>query len=40
MEVGDFCGRVDGRIKVLNKVGTPQEVQQSQLTWTLEALRD
>jgi hypothetical protein len=37
MELGDSYGRIGGRIdyKALKGIGTPQENQQNQLTWTL-----
>jgi len=41
MEPGDWYGRIGGRRIVDPKgIGTLQEDQQSQLTWTLGALRD
>jgi hypothetical protein len=40
MEFGNTYGRTGGRIKVPMGIGTPQEDQQSQLTWTLGVLRD
>jgi hypothetical protein len=39
MELGDAYERIGGRIAVRKEIGTPQKGQQSQLTWTLEALR-
>jgi hypothetical protein len=38
MELGDSYGRIGRRIATLKGIGTPQEDQQSQLTWTLGAL--
>jgi hypothetical protein len=40
MEPGGSYGRIRGRITNLNGIGTPQEDHQSQLIWTLGALRD
>jgi hypothetical protein len=39
MELGDSYGRVRGKITAPKGIGTPQEDQQSQLTWTVEVLR-
>jgi hypothetical protein len=39
MELGDSYGWTGGRTAGLKGVGTPQEEQQSQLTWILGALR-
>jgi hypothetical protein len=39
-ELGDFYGRIGLRIAAPTGIETPQEDQQSQLTWTLGALRD
>jgi hypothetical protein len=33
-KVRDFYGIVRGKIEALKRIGTPQEDQQSQLTWT------
>jgi hypothetical protein len=35
MELGDFYGRIGGRIAGLREIGTPQEDKLSKLTWTL-----
>ena len=40
MELGDSYRRIRGRIGGLKGMGTPQEDQQSQLTWMLAFLRD
>jgi hypothetical protein len=40
MELGDTYGRIGRRTVGLKEIGTPLEDQQSQLTWTLGALRD
>jgi hypothetical protein len=40
MGLGDSYRRRGGRIAALKGIGTPQEDQQSQLTWTLRVLRD
>jgi hypothetical protein len=40
MELGHSNGKVVGRIAAVEGMRTPQEDQQSQLTWTLGALRD
>jgi hypothetical protein len=39
MELGDCYGRIGGRIVAPKGIGTPQEDQQNQITWTLGALR-
>ena len=36
----DTYGRLGGRIPGLKEVGTPEDDQQNQITWTLRALRD
>jgi hypothetical protein len=33
-------GRIGGRIAILKGIGTPQEDQENQLTWTFEALQE
>jgi len=38
MELGESYKRIGERIVVLKRIGAPQEDQQSQLTWILEAL--
>jgi hypothetical protein len=40
MELEDSYGRIGGRIATPKGIGTPQEDQQNQLTWTLGAFRD
>ena len=40
MELGDTYGKTEGKIAGPKGIGTPQEDQQSQLTWTSGALRD
>jgi hypothetical protein len=40
MELGDAYGRIGERTVGLKGIRTPQEDQQSQLAWTLGALRD
>jgi hypothetical protein len=40
MELGSSYGRIGGRIAASKGIGTPQEVQQNQLTWTFGTLRD
>jgi hypothetical protein len=39
MSLEDTYRRTGGRIAASKGIGTPQEDLQSQLTWTLEALR-
>jgi hypothetical protein len=39
MELEDSYGRIRGRIEALKGIGTPQEDQQNQLTWTLGPFR-
>jgi hypothetical protein len=38
--VWESCERVVGKIRDLEEIGIPQEDQQSQLTWTLGAIRE
>ena len=40
MELGNSYGRTGGRIAALKGIGTPQEDQQTQLTWTLASCTD
>ena len=40
MELGDITEKQEEGLLVLKGIGTPQEDQQNQLTWTLAALRD
>ena len=40
MELGNSYGRIEGRIAGPEEVGTLKEGKQSQLNWTLGALRD
>jgi hypothetical protein len=40
MELGDSYGRIREGLWAPNRIGTPQNNQQSQLTWTLGVLRD
>jgi hypothetical protein len=35
MELGETYGKIGGRIAAPKGIGSPQEDQQSQLTWTL-----
>ena len=39
MEFGDSYGRIGGRISAPKGIGTPQEDQHSQLTWTIGTIR-
>ena len=36
----DTYRRLGGRIPGLKEIGTPEEDQQNQITWTLRVLRD